>query len=717
SLQIVEPCNTNTETCQQLYYDAILKDTKEEQCELYEQVFTCLDDNITAACKEHEQVKPSITQLHEGSESICNPSSLTSNATDQYCSAYQQMITCFEANITATCKEDEQVKTLIEQTQQTVDSLCDPSTSCQMALYACQAPLTAGNSTESSRSHCEDKETDSFQDYCRLPARCSLSTEFAPTVESYHHMFPLYRYLYCDPNGDENDHTPSSTTTQPLHSDDVTSAGGPPESSYESSVQTAQTFSIPSPPIPKLDIEQFCTASAMFDCLTDVSSTCSIDQGNVTFAQVKQAAADMCQSFFPYWQTLAACGSLMECVANANNLTLLESVTNTSHQPSNEDEMGVVRLLVGATRTGFWCSFMDHVYGCAMDSATRCSLQDHLMMMVRGKRAALADTCQGAATAAPPSQDTNGEPLTTRSPGGNEGGNVTGAAPPSQDTNGEPLTTRSPGGNEGGNVTGAAPPSQDTNGEPLTTRSPGGNEGGNVTGGQNLKMELSGKSVFLTGGARGIGRAMMQALLEKGAKVLFCDILDDKGKATEADLQKQYGADVMFQTVRRDRCTATTSQLALEHMRRDRGGRGGIIVNTASIAGDTRNACLEPQYLVPDYSATKHAIIGFTTSCAKNPRMSEMGVKWRALCPGVVDTDLIRTPDDPAVDKAGFKKLKEQVTKQGIMQPSELAQAFISMLEDQSSDDVIYQVVAGKGSYRKRQIVDPDGKSNLMTVD
>nr|KAG5689895.1 hypothetical protein BaRGS_023643 [Batillaria attramentaria] len=107
------------------------------------------------------------------------------------------------------------------------------------------------------------------------------------------------------------------------------------------------------------------------------------------------------------------------------------------------------------------------------------------------------------------------------------------------------------------------------------------------------------------------------------------------------------------------------SQLALEHMRRDRGGRGGIIVNTASIAG------LGPYSSIPVYAATKHAVVGFTTSWA-------VYVCYR---------------------------------------PPELAQAFISMLEDQSSDDVIFEVVAGKGSYRKRQIVDPDGKSNLLTVD
>nr|KAG5689897.1 hypothetical protein BaRGS_023645 [Batillaria attramentaria] len=136
---------------------------------------------------------------------------------------------------------------------------------------------------------------------------------------------------------------------------------------------------------------------------------------------------------------------------------------------------------------------------------------------------------------------------------------------------------------------------------------------------------------------------MMQALLEKGAKRHF--------KLLSPSLEQWTYVSTMPTAVIRG------SQLALEHMRRDRGGRGGIIVNTASIAAAAyKDTCVNPKYMYQDNLAL-------------------------------------------------------------LDRPSELAQAFISMLEDQSSDDVIYQVVAGKGSYRKRQIVDPDGKSNLMTVD
>ena len=35
-------------------------------------------------------------------------------------------------------------------------------------------------------------------------------------------------------------------------------------------------------------------------------------------------------------------------------------------------------------------------------------------------------------------------------------------------------------------------------------------------------MEARSKGVFLTGGAKGIGRAILQGLLDKGAKVCVC---------------------------------------------------------------------------------------------------------------------------------------------------------------------------------------------------
>ncbi len=60
--------------------------------------------------------------------------------------------------------------------------------------------------------------------------------------------------------------------------------------------------------------------------------------------------------------------------------------------------------------------------------------------------------------------------------------------------------------------------------------------------------------------------------------------------------------------------------------------RNALVVNTASIAGKSGQAWLSV------YSATKHAVIGFTQ--AMNKELNGEGIKSCALCPGFVDTPM-----------------------------------------------------------------------------
>ena len=56
---------------------------------------------------------------------------------------------------------------------------------------------------------------------------------------------------------------------------------------------------------------------------------------------------------------------------------------------------------------------------------------------------------------------------------------------------------------------------------------------------------LSGKSVAVTGGAVGIGRACVLRMAEEGARVAILDVLGDEGRALEAELVSG-GHDVEF---------------------------------------------------------------------------------------------------------------------------------------------------------------------------
>src|SRR2546429_676705 len=57
--------------------------------------------------------------------------------------------------------------------------------------------------------------------------------------------------------------------------------------------------------------------------------------------------------------------------------------------------------------------------------------------------------------------------------------------------------------------------------------------------------DLSGRAALVTGGARGLGAGMAEALAKAGAAVVIADIREDLGRAT-ADALKQTGATAAF---------------------------------------------------------------------------------------------------------------------------------------------------------------------------
>ncbi|MER2063071.1 MAG: 3-hydroxybutyrate dehydrogenase [Alkalibacterium sp.] len=191
---------------------------------------------------------------------------------------------------------------------------------------------------------------------------------------------------------------------------------------------------------------------------------------------------------------------------------------------------------------------------------------------------------------------------------------------------------------------------------------------------------VEGKVVFITGAASGIGHAIGLEFLEKGAKVVFTDVnqekldevvkkLQDQGKdclglkvdvTNEDDIKnafdktvEKYGRlDVLlnnaglqhvspledFPTDKFEfmiKVMLTAPFMAIKHampiMKKQKFGR---ILNMASINGLIGFAGKAA------YNSAKHGVIGLTKVTALEA--AEYGITANAICPGYVDTPLVR---------------------------------------------------------------------------
>jgi NAD(P)-dependent dehydrogenase (short-subunit alcohol dehydrogenase family) len=198
------------------------------------------------------------------------------------------------------------------------------------------------------------------------------------------------------------------------------------------------------------------------------------------------------------------------------------------------------------------------------------------------------------------------------------------------------------------------------------------------------EQHFTGSVAIVTGGASGIGRAIAQALVRRGAHVVVADIDEAAAKETAHALGSAARAEVVgvgldvrdADAVRAlvERTAADNGRLDLmfnnagigifgpvhemqvEHFDRliDVNVRGvvhgvlaayplmvrqghGHIVNTASSAG------LLPAPMLAAYGMTKHAVVGL--SVALRLEGAATGVKVSVVCPGVIDTPLLDRPN------------------------------------------------------------------------
>ncbi|KPJ12398.1 Alcohol dehydrogenase [Papilio machaon] len=191
-----------------------------------------------------------------------------------------------------------------------------------------------------------------------------------------------------------------------------------------------------------------------------------------------------------------------------------------------------------------------------------------------------------------------------------------------------------------------------------------------------MARELQNKTIVITGGAMGIGYAIAENFLQKNPRVvIILDINENLGNEAINKLAVKYGKnkavfykcdvtidlEIIFDKIIEEfttvdvlvnnagisnahlRKTIDTNLIALmewslkfwEHMRKNESGKGGTIINVASIYGYR----IDPY--VPVYQASKFAVMGFTKSLGHVTNFTKYGVRVVAICPGFTsDTNL-----------------------------------------------------------------------------
>ncbi len=213
-------------------------------------------------------------------------------------------------------------------------------------------------------------------------------------------------------------------------------------------------------------------------------------------------------------------------------------------------------------------------------------------------------------------------------------------------------------------------------------------------------MEISGASAIVTGGASGIGAAVVRQLAAKGAKVVVADLNAEKGEALANEVGGVFVSVDVTKTDQNEKAVAAALELGplrylvnsagigwaqrtigrdgeyssafdIDSFRKvidinligsfdmlrlaatkmstqeaDEDGQKGAIVNMASVAA------FDGQIGQAAYSASKGGIVGLTLPVARD--LSAAGIRLNTVAPGLIDTPIYGEGPDSEAFKANL---------------------------------------------------------------
>jgi 2-dehydro-3-deoxy-L-rhamnonate dehydrogenase (NAD+) len=246
---------------------------------------------------------------------------------------------------------------------------------------------------------------------------------------------------------------------------------------------------------------------------------------------------------------------------------------------------------------------------------------------------------------------------------------------------------------------------------------------------------IRGKTIAITGAARGIGYATAKALLARGAKVVIGDRDVALQESAVADLGKLgqvsgYPLDVS------DRESFATF---LDKARTDGGGHIDVLINNAGIAGnaapitevtdddwevmlrvDLTSVFLCCRAVIPHmlsrqtgaivnvasiagkegnprmvpYSSAKAGVIGLTKALAKE--VATAGVRVNAVAPAVIETAILKTLTPAQVD---YMKSRIPMGRFGLPEEAAHVIAFLASPDSSFVTGQCYDVSGGRATY------------------
>jgi len=246
------------------------------------------------------------------------------------------------------------------------------------------------------------------------------------------------------------------------------------------------------------------------------------------------------------------------------------------------------------------------------------------------------------------------------------------------------------------------------------------------------KVDLSGRTAAVTGGARGIGRAIANRLHASGASVAIWDADRTAAEAAAGELGQRAHAvrvdvtdaasveaardatvaaagriDILVNNAGIAGPTVKTWEYPVEDWRRVleidltgvflccravvphmMGNGWGRIVNIASVAGKEGN----PNAVA--YSAAKAGVIGLTKSLGKE--LAETGVLVNCVTPAVIVTDILKQVSQQHID---YMLSKIPMGRFGKVEEAAAMVAWLSSEECSFSTGAVFDLTGGRSTY------------------